>query len=127
MPDRKFATDTGSWKRLGRRWIAILSAMLCGNFCLIVWAVAGFGSSAPNSGAEKCAMAVGELCEDAVVTSEAARPEPAVSEEKIVEVAGITATAESAKTGSLVKTEPQPKPPVAIEKTQKTIETEQQA
>ena len=116
MSDRKFATDMGSWKRLGRRWIAILSAMLCGNFCLIVLAVAGFGGSTPNSGEGKCVEAVGELCEDAVVISEAAMPEPALSEEKPVEVAEITATAvptpataESEKTESLAKTEPQSK------------------
>jgi len=121
MSDRKFATDMGSWKRLGRRWIAIVSAMLCGNLCLIVLAVAGFGGSTPNSGERNGGVAVGELREEAAVVSDTVvsnevKPEAALTEqEKTAEVAEITVTVvpataqvEPAKTELIVQTEPQP-------------------
>lgn len=95
MPDRKFATDLGSWKRLGRRWIVILSAMLCGNFGLIVLAVAGFGGATPNSGAGDSVVAVGERRDEVAKIAATVVPAPA-------QVA-------SAKTESIVQTEPQPK------------------
>jgi len=124
MPDRKFATDMGSWKRLGRRWIAILSAMLCGNLFLIVLAVAGFGGATPSSGEGNSVVAVGELREEAAVVNDEVRPEAALTEQQTTaEAAEITATVvpapvtvESAKTESIVQTEPQPKPASEPEK-----------
>lgn len=101
-------TDMGSWKRLCRRWITILSAMLCGNLFLIVLAVAGFGG-APQS--------AGEVGEAAVVTSQFANTEPAMSEAQPTETAEVAAKAvpdpalpELGQVESLVQIDPQPKP-----------------
>jgi hypothetical protein len=110
----------GSWKRLGRRWIVILSAMLCGNLFLIVLAVAGFDGATPSSGAGNNVVAVGQQRDETALVSEAvvseeAKPQPALTEQnKTAEVTEITATVgpvsaavELAKTDSLVQTESQ--------------------
>src|SRR6186997_631635 len=46
MNDRKLSGELGNWKKLGRRWLTILSAGLLGNVCLIALALCGLGDHA---------------------------------------------------------------------------------
>lgn len=46
MNDRKLSSELGNWKKLGRRWLTILSAGLVGNLCLIAFALCGLGDTA---------------------------------------------------------------------------------
>lgn len=115
MPDRKFIKDMPSWKRLGRRWTAILVAMLGTNFCLIVLAMAGYGGGTHTAAQNgSIAAEVGAAVNDATVSGSGEEisggSEPGTVEQQAAETAEITATVISSPAVSSPAAVPSPIP-----------------